>query len=153
MFPVGLLYSGNLSCNTRTFLKKNTHLSLEIDFSPLEKLVYIIHLFFCFFLGFFGFFFGRLQREEDMNFQRHQRSRVGYCHAPVLLLPSTASPFSLALLFHDKYYHLCFACVCTEYRESIYCSITGFFFSNLHQGIYIFGAGPSFSISNAHDTR
>lgn len=69
LFPVGLLYSGNLSCNTRTFLKKNTHLSLEIDFSPLEKLVYIIHLFFCFFLGFFGFFLAGCRGRKIWTFK------------------------------------------------------------------------------------
>lgn len=28
-------------------------------------------------------FLGKLQREADMKFERHQRSRVGYCHSPV----------------------------------------------------------------------
>lgn len=76
---------------------------VEIDFDPPEKLVYIIHL-----------VFGKLQREADMKFERHQRSRVGYCHAPVLLLLSTASLFSLALLCYDKYYHLWFVRECVR---------------------------------------
>lgn len=100
---------------------------MEIDFDPPEKLVYIIHL-----------FFGRLQREEDMKFERHQKSRVGYCHAPVLLLLSTASLFSLALLCYDKYYHLWCVCGCVGVClcacvsvclcvRTIYYEIVGFF--------------------------
>ncbi len=71
-----------------------------------------------------------------MKFERHQRSRVDYCHAPVLLLLSTASLLSPALLCYDNYYHLWFVCLCvcvcvcvclhtqcSEKVSCIYCSV------------------------------
>lgn len=74
------------------------------------------------------------------------KGRVGYCQAPVLLLLSTASLFSLALLCYDKYYHLWFMCLCARAQrsEKVSCFLcNGYSKSGIIIILYFFSTWPN----------